>query len=381
MKAAHRLKYISEYYFSRKLKQIEQMRRMGRDILNLGVGSPDKPPSDEVIKEAIENLYEEGVHGYQSYRGSYELRSAMSDWYQKMYGVTLDPEKEVLPLLGSKEAILQIALAYLEPTDQVLIPNPGYPTYRSANLMVGADIKEYPLVPSNYWQPDWNYLSKVDYSKVKILWCNYPNMPTGEKPLQGTFDKLISLSIEHDFLLVNDNPYSHILYDAPQSILQTRRHPNIIELNSLSKSSNMAGWRVGMVVGEAQRIQEILQVKSNIDSGMFLPVQKAAVRALYLGEGWYANINRTYALRRKYAERIFRHLKCAYNPDQGGLFLWGKILDDIDSESFSNFILKNYDVFITPGHIFGSMGENHLRISLCQSESQFEKVLDRMDCV
>ena len=336
-----------------------------------------------MIKTAIDTISRDDAHGYPSYKGSDALRVAMANWYQKMYGVALHPQEEILPLLGSKEAVLQIALTYLESDDQVLIPNPGYPTYRSANLMVGATIKEYPLLAKNHWQPDWDYLSEVNFSKVKILWCNYPNMPTGEKAAQNTFEKLMQLAIKENFLLVNDNPYSQILHHKPQSLLQIQKHPNAIELNSLSKSMNMAGWRVGMLVGDGKRIKEILQVKSNIDSGMFLPTQKAAIHALSLGATWYEQVNKTYRKRRKYAAQIFQELGCDYNPEQGGLFLWGKIPETFggDSESFSNSLLKKYDTFITPGHIFGSGGENHLRISLCQNEKQFQKVLDRIKSI
>ena len=379
MKISKNLSQISEYYFSQKLKELEVLKQAGKKIINLGIGNPDTPPSKKVIEAASKTLFQKNTHGYQSYKGTLELRASMAKWYQKTYRVNVDSEKEILPLLGSKEAILQIALTYLNPADEVLIPNPGYPTYRSANLLAGATVQEYPLSPDHNWQPNWDYLSDVDYSKVKIIWCNYPNMPTGQKAKEHTFKKLIEIAIRHDILLVNDNPYSTIRYTEPQSILQESQiHPNVLELNSLSKSMNMAGWRVGMVLGHEERIRELLQTKSNIDSGMFLGVQQGAIQALEADKTWYDRLNRRYSKRQGYAQKIFEALGCAYDANQGGLFLWAKTPEGIPSEKFSDLILKEYDTFIAPGCIFGTEGASYMRLSLAQNTTKLREVLGRI---
>lgn len=367
VKPADRTSSVQEYYFSRKLRQIDQMRNAGADIINLGIGSPDQPPSENTIKRLADEAGKPGVHGYASYNGSPVLRKAFSDWYLKYFKVKLDPETEILPLLGSKEGIMHISMAFVNPGEEVLVPNPGYPTYSSVTNLVGGKIRYYDLNEKSGWLPDIREIERDDLSNVKLMWINYPHMPTGTKTSSSLFGRLVSFSRAHNILLCNDNPYSFILNSEYLSLLAVKDAlDTALELNSLSKSHNMAGWRVGMVAGNSEYIKNILRVKSNMDSGMFLPVQLAAAEALNNPDTWYDTVNKIYKERRKTAETIMELLKCKFSKDQTGLFLWGRIPDGIGScEIFVEDILNRAHVFLTPGFIFGSMGERYIRISLC----------------
>jgi LL-diaminopimelate aminotransferase len=380
VKPADRTNTVQEYYFSRKLRQIEQMRSNGADIINLGIGSPDQPPSDNTIRRLEDEARKPGVHGYQSYNGSPALRKAFSDWYLKYFRVKLDPENEILPLMGSKEGIMHISMAFINPGDEVLIPNPGYPTYTSVTSLVGGRIRYYDLIENNGWFPDLEALEKSDLSKVKLMWTNYPNMPTGVKGSIILFRKLVSFSLDHNILLCNDNPYSFILNKDYLSILAVEgAMETAIELNSLSKSHNMAGWRIGMAAGNKEYISNILKVKSNMDSGMFLPLQMAAVEALNSPEAWYDKVNEAYIVRRKTSESIMDLLGCRFSKDQSGLFVWGRIPEKIEScEMFVDEILNNAHVFLTPGFIFGSQGERYIRISLCADNERLKEARKRI---
>jgi aspartate/methionine/tyrosine aminotransferase len=356
------------------------MRINGADIINLGIGSPDQPPSDNTIRRLEDEARKPGVHGYQSYNGSPALRKAFSDWYLKYFRVKLDPENEILPLMGSKEGIMHISMAFINPGDEVLIPNPGYPTYTSVTSLVGGRIRYYDLIEKNGWFPDLEALEKSDLSKVKLMWTNYPNMPTGVKGSIILFRKLVSFSLDHNILLCNDNPYSFILNKDYLSILAVEgAMETAIELNSLSKSHNMAGWRIGMAAGNKEYISNILKVKSNMDSGMFLPLQMAAVEALNSPEAWYDKVNEAYIVRRKTSESIMDLLGCRFSKDQSGLFVWGRIPEKIEScEMFVDEILNNAHVFLTPGFIFGSQGERYIRISLCADNERLKEARKRI---
>jgi aspartate/methionine/tyrosine aminotransferase len=380
VKPADRTNTVQEYYFSQKLRQIDQMRSTGADIINLGIGSPDQPPSDNTIRRLADEAQKPNVHGYQSYNGSPALRKAFSDWYLKYFKVRLDPENEIMPLMGSKEGIMHISMAFVNPGDEVLVPNPGYPTYSSVTNLVGGKIKYYDLDEKGGWLPDLDKLEKSDLSRVKLMWTNYPNMPTGTKGSADLFRKLVSFSAYHNILLCNDNPYSFILNKDYISLLAADgAMETAIELNSLSKSHNMAGWRIGMVAGNKEYIRNILKVKSNMDSGMFLPLQLAAVEALSNPESWYDTVNRAYKERRKAAESIMELLRCNFNKDQVGLFVWGRIPDEIEScEEFVEEILNKAHVFLTPGFIFGSQGDRYLRISLCADNERLEEARRRI---
>jgi aspartate/methionine/tyrosine aminotransferase len=380
VKPADRTNTVQEYYFSQKLRQIDQMRSTGADIINLGIGSPDQPPSDNTIRRLADEAQKPNVHGYQSYNGSPALRKAFSDWYLKYFKVMLDPENEILPLMGSKEGIMHISMAFVNPGDEVLVPNPGYPTYSSVTNLVGGKIKYYDLDEKGGWLPDLDKLEKSDLSRVKLMWTNYPNMPTGTKGSADLFRKLVSFSAYHNILLCNDNPYSFILNKDYISLLAADgAMETAIELNSLSKSHNMAGWRIGMVAGNKEYIRNILKVKSNMDSGMFLPLQLAAVEALSNPESWYDTVNRAYKERRKAAESIMKLLRCNFNKDQAGLFVWGRIPDEIEScEEFIEEILNKAHVFLTPGFIFGSQGDRYIRISLCADNERLEEARRRI---
>ncbi|HOW09205.1 MAG TPA: aminotransferase class I/II-fold pyridoxal phosphate-dependent enzyme [Bacteroidales bacterium] len=380
VKPAKRTESVQEYYFSAKLRQIDQMRREGADVISLGIGSPDKPPSENTIERLAAEARKQNVHGYQSYNGSLALRKALSDWYRKYFGVHLDPDSEILPLLGSKEGIMHISMAFVDPDDEVLVPDPGYPTYSSVTNLVGGKIRYYDLEEENNWQPDLKSLEKSDLSKVKVMWANYPNMPTGARASMKLFRNLTAFSREHGILLINDNPYSFILNNDYLSILAAEgARETVLEMNSLSKSHNMAGWRIGMVAGNSEYIRNILKVKSNMDSGMFLPLQLAAVEALNNPESWYEKINEAYAERRKTAESIMEILGCTYDKSQSGMFLWGRIPDSIEKcESFVEEILTKALVFITPGFIFGSRGERYIRISLCAENSRLKEAKERI---
>ena len=377
---ADRLKVVEEYYFSKKLKEIARLRLEGRDIINLGIGSPDLLPSKETTEKIRETVLEVDVNKYQSYVGVPALRNAMANWYKNIYGVSLNPNSEVMPLMGSKEGIMHLSLAFLNKGDTVLVPNPGYPTYASVSKIAEAKLQYYSLNAKDNWRPDFEVLKDMDLDKVKIMWVNYPNMPTGANANIALFEKLVAFAQEHKILLVNDNPYSLILNDNPLSILQVDGAKEVaLEFNSLSKSHNMAGWRVGMAVGHANYLQSMLKIKSNMDSGMFKGIQMAAAQALQNPMSWHQEQNSIYAKRRVWCERIMRELNCVFDPNQTGMFLWAKIPNWAESsETFVEHILKNTDVFITPGFIFGSEGERYARISLCSDEAVLEEALQRV---
>lgn len=379
---AERLSLVSEYYFSRKLKEVAQMNAEGMDIISLAIGSPDMPPSEKTIETLCEVASRPDTHGYQPTMGTPELRNAMADFYKRWYGVDLNPANEILPLIGSKEGILHVTLAFVNPGEEVLVPNPGYPTYTSLSKILGAKIVNYDLMEDNGWQPDFEQLEKMDLSKVKLMWTNYPNMPTGGNARMETYERLVDFARKHNIVVVNDNPYSFILNEKPMSLLQVEGAKDYcIEFNSLSKSHNMPGWRVGMCISNPTFISWILKVKSNIDSGTFRGIQLAAAEALKNDVEWHreANIN-TYARRRKYAEQIMDVLGCKYDPNQVGMFLWGRIPDSYSNcEELTERVLHEARVFITPGFIFGSKGERYIRISLCAKEEKIQAALERIE--
>jgi len=383
MELAKRLDGIGEYYFSQKLREIDSLNKQGRDIINLGIGSPDLPPHADVIKTLHEESAKPNVHSYQSYKGSPVLRRAISEWYKKWYGVGLDAESEVLPLIGSKEGIMHICMTYFQEGLGVLIPNPGYPTYSSAVKLSGATPVYYDLVEEKNYEPDFIELEKIVLSSatgIRGLFVNYPQMPTGQLPTGELFDKLISFAERNNILIIHDNPYSFILNDNPMSILESDGAKDCaIELNSLSKSHNMAGWRVGMLCGAKERVDEVLRFKSNMDSGMFLPVQLAAAKALSLDKNWYDQVNSVYRKRREKVFQLLDALSCTYSRKQAGLFVWAKINDRFkDCYDCSDFILHNSYVFITPGGIFGSAGEKYVRVSLCATERKIDEAIRRI---
>ncbi len=380
IQAAHRTQQVSEYYFSQKLQQIDEMNRRGEQVINLGIGNPDMLPPADALELLSQKVLEPGIHGYQSYKGIPELRQALTSWYDRFYKVSLDPNHEVLPLMGSKEGIMHISLAFLNPGDAVLIPNPGYPTYRSVSQMVGAEIIEYQLLEENNWYPDFNVLEQSDLSQVKLMWVNYPHMPTGQPATPELFQKLVDFGQKHQILICNDNPYSFILNSNPQSILSVPGAKEIaLELNSLSKSHNMAGFRIGMVAGNSEYINHILKMKSNMDSGMYKPMQLAAARALESSQEWFNTINETYAQRRQLVYQIFDLLGASYNKNQTGMFLWARIPDKYnDAFEFSDEILNETKVFITPGSIFGSNGKRFARISLCSNNDLLNQAFSRL---
>ena len=378
---AERLSLVQEYYFSRKLKEVAQLNAEGRDIISLAIGSPDMPPSKQTIEKLCEVAHQPNAHGYQPTQGTPELREAMSGFYKRWYDVDLDAKTEVLPLIGSKEGILHVTLAYVNPGDEVLVPNPGYPTYTSLSKILGAKIVNYDLREDNGWQPDFEELEKKDLSKVKLMWTNYPNMPTGGRARMDTYERLVAFAKKHDIVVVNDNPYSFILSEEHLSILQVPGAKDCcIEFNSMSKSHNMPGWRVGLCASNAQFIQWILKVQSNIESGTFRGIQLAAAEAYQNEEAWHREYNiETYACRRKWAEKIMDVLGCTYDPNQVGMFLWGKIPDSIKNvEDLTEQVLHQARVFITPGFIFGSNGERYIRISLCAKEDKIIEALRRI---
>lgn len=371
---------VQEYYFSTKLKEIAEMNARGLQVLNLGIGSPDLAPSPKTIDALTTAAINPKNHAYQSYVGVPALRQAFADWYQKYFKVELNPANEILPLLGSKEGIMHIAMAYLEAGDEVLLPNPGYPTYRSASLLAGATLVDYNLSESNGWLPDLAELEKTDLTKVKLMWLNYPHMPTGAKATKAFFVELVAFAKKHNILLVNDNPYSFILNEDYMSLISVEGAKDIcLELNSLSKAQNMAGWRVGMIAGNSELISNVLRFKSNMDSGMFLPVQLAAVEALQNDEAWYKQLNEIYKIRQKKVFELMTLIGCTYDENQTGMFVWAKIpLNWADSYTLSDEILYKANVFITPGGIFGNQGNQYLRISLCAEVSLFEQAIERI---
>ncbi|UMB53556.1 aminotransferase class I/II-fold pyridoxal phosphate-dependent enzyme [Lutibacter sp. A64] len=376
---ADRLNDVKEYYFSKKLREVAALRNEGKPIINIAIGSPDLAPSNSVIA-AIQNAVTlPNAHQYQSYQGIPELRSGIADFYKENYNVTLNSATEILPLMGSKEGIMHISMAFLNKGDKVLIPNPGYPTYASVTNLVEAEPILYKLNEATNWLPNFKELEQQDLSNVKIMWINYPHMPTGAVASKEDFKELIAFAKKHQILIVNDNPYSFILNENPLSILEIEGAKEVaIELNSLSKTFNMAGWRVGMVVGDAEIIKTILQVKSNMDSGMFFGIQKGAVEAFKLSSDWFKAQNEIYKRRRAIVWQIFDALNCTYNKNIGGLFVWAKLPEGIKSEDVTDDLLYNKNVFITPGTVFGSNGAGYLRASLCVSEEVLEEVLDRI---
>ena len=377
---ANRLNSVSEYYFSAKLREVGEMNAAGKNVINLGIGSPDLPPSEETIAALAAEAQKTNVHGYQSYVGIPELRGGFAQWYKKWYDVELNPTTEIQPLIGSKEGILHITLAFVNPGDSVLVPNPGYPTYTSASRICEANIVSYDLDENNNWEPDFEALEQMDLSSVKLMWVNYPNMPTGANASIELFKKLVAFGKKHSIVICNDNPYSFILNDEKLSILSVEGAKDIcIEMNSMSKSHNMAGWRMAMLATNAEFVQWILKVKSNVDSGMFRPMMVAAVAALQNSEEWHAEMNKVYTRRRVLACKIMDALDCVYDTKQVGMFLWAKIPDRYkDSGELADEILYGKNVFITPGFIFGDRGNRYVRISLCCPEPMLEEALNRI---
>jgi len=380
VKPADRTLSVQEYYFSQKLRQIDQMRKAGASIISLGIGSPDQAPSENTVRRLIDESTKATSHGYQSYIGIPELRQAFAGWYKKYFGVELNPDNEILPLMGSKEGIMHISMAFINQGDEVLVPDPGYPTYSSVTNLVGGKIRYYELDEKTGWMPDLQALELLDLSKVKLMWVNYPHMPTGTPGSLKLFENLVAFADAHSILICNDNPYSFILNRNYLSLLSVDGAKEVaLELNSLSKSHNMAGWRIGMVAGHSEYLKSILRVKSNMDSGMFLPIQKAAVEALNNPQDWYEQINTVYEKRRKTVEEIMDILGCQYDKNQVGLFVWGRIPETIAScEEYVEEILKKAGVFITPGFIFGSKGERYIRISLCARADLLEEAKNRI---
>lgn len=382
IKQASRLDAVQEYYFSRKLKEVARLNAEGQDIISLAIGSPDQPPSPQTIDKLCEVAHDPSAHGYQPTMGTMELRKAMADFYHRWYGVEVDAASEVQPLIGSKEGILHITLAIVNPGDEVLVPNPGYPTYTSLSKILGAKVVNYNLDEDNGWQPDFEELEHRDLSRVKLMWTNYPNMPTGGDARMETYRKLVDFARRHDIVVVNDNPYSFILNEHPLSLLQVEGAKDCcIELNSMSKGYNMPGWRVGMCVSNPQFISWILKIKSNIDSGTFRGLQLAAAEALTTNtEEWHREYNiNVYRRRREIAERIMQALGCTYDDSQVGMFLWGKIADKYaNAEQLTERVLHEARVFITPGFIFGSNGERYVRISLCAQDDKMQEALRRI---
>lgn len=377
---ANRIQNVQEYYFSRKLREVAQLNAQGLDIISLGIGGPDRMPASEVIETLTEEANRPDTHSYQPYVGLPELRKAFADWYNRSYGVTLNPANEILPLIGSKEGILHVSMAFLNPGDGVLVPNPGYPTYSSVSNLVQAEIFPYNLTEENGWEPDFDELEKLPLERIKLMWVNYPHMPTGTPASAELLQKIVEFGRKHSIVIAHDNPYSFILNSTPRSILEIEGAKEVcIEMNSLSKSHNMAGWRVAMLASNTQFIDWILKVKSNVDSGQFKPVMLAAVKALGLSDQWYDELNAIYSERRIEAEKIMTALGCTFNPDQRGLFLWGKLPpNEKSAEEFCDRILHSARVFITPGFIFGSNGEGYVRISLCATVEKLRKAHARI---
>lgn len=383
---ATRLEGIGEYYFSRKLREIEQMNQAGKKVINLGIGSPDLPPHPDVIAVLQDESAKSGTHGYQGYKGILQLREAISQWYQQWYGVKIDPLNEILPLIGSKEGIMHLCMTYINANDIALVPDPGYPTYHSAVKLAGGEPIAYALTREQNWFPDFSALEQMvnDYKKggrtVKMMWVNYPHMPTGRLPTKKLFEELVAFGQQHQILICHDNPYSFILNDSPMSILSVDgAMETAVELNSLSKAQNMAGWRVGMMVGSKEKIEDVLRFKSNMDSGMFMPVQLAAVKALSLGKDWYDQLNKTYAERRDMVMKLLKALDAEPLHDQAGLFVWAIVPDRYASGfEMSDAILKAANVFITPGGIFGEEGKGYIRVSLCSTVDKLKEAINRI---
>ena len=379
MVTANRLHTVEEYYFSKKLREVNAMKAAGAPIINLGIGSPDLAPPKAVISAITDSLTDASAHKYQSYQGLPELRSAMADFYQTHYNVSLNSENEILPLIGSKEGIMHISMAYLNEGDAVLIPNPGYPTYTSVTKLVGADPVFYDLKASSNWQPDLAALEAMDLSKVKIMWVNYPHMPTGTLGDQTVLKALVDFAKKHSILLINDNPYSFILNEHPSSIFNIEGAKDVcLELNSLSKTFNMAGWRVGMLTGSAAHLQNVIKVKSNMDSGMFYGIQKGAIEALNSSKNWFTDLNKIYAERRQLVWELATALNCTFETSTSGMFVWAKLPSGLKSETFIDTLLQEHHIFIAPGTIFGSNGEGYIRFSLCAPKESIQSAIKRV---
>ena len=377
--AAKRLDTVQEYYFSHKLREVRNLQLAGKPIINMGIGSPDLDPPKAVLEAMQQSLFDAGAHKYQSYQGLPELRKAMANFYKEKYQVDSNPENEILPLMGSKEGIMHISMAFLNEGDGVLIPNPGYPTYTSVTNLLVAKPLFYNLSEENGWQPNFEELEKQDLSKVKIMWVNYPHMPTGTNATLETFEKLIAFGKKHQILIINDNPYSFVLNEKPMSILSVEGAKEVaLELNSLSKTFNMAGWRVGMLLGKASYINEVLKVKSNMDSGMFYGIQKGAIKALEMSNDWFLAQNKIYEERRNLIWQLVDKLGCTYEKDSTGLFVWAKISAGKKSEELTDSILYDKDIFITPGTVFGSQGEGYIRFSLCVTSEIIKEAIGRV---
>lgn len=381
METAKRLEGIGEYYFSQKLREIDGMNKEGKNVISLGIGSPDLPPHTDVIKVLQEESTKPNTHAYQSYKGSPVLRNAIAAWYKKWYKVELNADTEILPLIGSKEGIMHICMTYLNEGDFVLIPNPGYPTYKSAATIAGGKCMEYNLTKENNWLPDFKAIENNLYvNRVKIMFVNYPHMPTGQLPTTDMYEQLIAFAKKYNILIVHDNPYSFILNDAPMSMLSVAGAKDcVVELNSLSKSHNMAGWRVGALCGAKERIDEVLRFKSNMDSGMFLPLQLAAAKALELEKDWHDSINKIYTTRREKVFELLDLLQCTYSKNQAGMFVWAAIPSNYkDGYELSDKVLYGANVFITPGGIFGTAGDKYVRVSLCCKEENIDEAIKRI---
>lgn len=377
-----RLEGVGEYYFSRKLREIDQMRAAGRRIISLGIGSPDRPPHSSVVDRLHEVASRPDTHAYQSYKGAAVLRRAFSAWYAERYGVQLDPESEILPLIGSKEGLMHICMTYLRKGDRVLIPNPGYPTYRSAVTLSGGEPKEYRLNAEGDWFPNFDEIEREGVEGVKMMILNYPQMPTGAVPTREMFARVVEFAHRHSILLVHDNPYSFVRNAEPLSLLSVEGAKECaIELNSLSKSHNMAGWRIGMIGGRKEWIDQIMRFKSNMDSGQFLPMQEAAAEALALGDEWYAELNEEYYAREAYGYRLLDALGCSYRKGQAGLFIWAELPAEFEGDcyAFSDRVLERCGVFVTPGGIFGSEGDRYIRISLCAKREQLAEAIEAIE--
>ena len=378
---ADRLQQVQEYYFSRKLREVRQLAAEGHPVINMGIGSPDLSPSPEVLQTLKDAVEEMGAHQYQSYQGLPELRQTIAAFYNQKFGVTLDPDSEVLPLMGSKEGIMHISMAFLNPGDRVLIPDPGYPTYGSVTRLVGAQPLTYALSESHGWFPDLEALEEEGLQGVRLMWVSYPHMPTGATADQEQFRRLVDFARRNDLLLVNDNPYSFVLSNGPLSILSTPGAEGyVLELNSLSKTFNMAGWRVGMLLGAAPLLQAVLKVKSNMDSGMFYGIQKGAIAALRSGPGWFDHLDATYRRRRAGVFQIADRLGCTYDHKAVGMFVWARLPDGSpDSETFVDELLHKKHLFVAPGTVFGSQGEGYIRFSLCVPEDKIREALKRLE--
>ena len=376
---ASRLDHVEEYYFSTKLKEVRDLQDSGKPIINLGVGSPDLPPPPQVMTALHEALLNPVAHQYQPYRGTNDFRQAIAEFYLNFYGVTLNSDTEILPLMGSKEGITHISMAFLNEGDEVLVPNPGYPTYAAVSRLVGASTVLYDLSEETGWLPNFEELEKRDLSRVKLMWVNYPNMPTGAVAKKTIFEQLIAFGKKHRILIVNDNPYSFILNEEPESILKySDEADGVLELNSLSKSFNMSGWRIGMLCGSEKHINSVLKVKTNMDSGMFFPLQAGAAKALRLPKEWFSEQNKIYQSRKEQIMKLAKILKCNFTEDQAGMFLWCRVPEGTTSEAFVDHLLKEYHIFAAPGFIFGSQGEGYVRFSLCATEENICKAYKRL---